>query len=283
MGMTFIEYSLFLSGAACLCLFLIRTLAPFLRFRLDNTSESTSRILREEFLSLAPGQVRGILLSAAGIAALGAMVSTRDIFWFVVAGVCPVLLCGVVARCVRAKRRRKIVSQLPAFLEILSGHVKAGHSIPESLQAAILLLPSGIREEIQWLCQAIRLGTPLPDALRVWEERMACEEISMIVCPLRIAIPAGGNLYDLLTRCRDILNAKIRQQEKMRSLTAQARLQALVLTLLPPGFIAVLSKIDPGYLDQCRNSGAGKTLLAIAGTLQLLGWLCIRRIMAASK
>ena len=281
--MTFTEYLLFICGAACLSWFLIRTIAPFLRFRLDNTSESTSRILREEFLSFAPGQVRVFLLSTAGIAALSAIVSTRDFFWFVVAGVCPVLLCGVVARCVRAKRRKRIVSQLPAFLEILSGHIKSGHSIPESLQASIPLLPSGIKEEVHWLCQAIRLGTPLPDALRMWEERMACEEISMIVLPLRIAIPAGGNLFDLLTRCRDILNAKIQQQKKMRSLTAQARLQAFVLTLLPPGFIAILSKIDPGYLARCRDSGAGKTILAIASALILLGWLCIRKIMAASK
>jgi tight adherence protein B len=281
--MTVTEYSLFICGAASLSCFLIRTLAPFLRSRLDNTSESTSRILREEFLSFAPGQVRVILLAAGGIAALSAIVSTRDIFWFCVAGGCPVLLCGVLARYVRSKRRKKIVSQLPAFLEILSGHVKAGHSIPESLQASTTLLPSGIQEEIRWLCQTIRLGTPLSDTLRIWEEHMACEEISMIVCPLRIAIPAGGNVYDLLTRCRDILNAKIRQQNKMRSLTAQARLQALLLTLLPPGFIVVLSKIDPVYLSRCLDSGAGKTILGIAGALQLLGWLCIRRIMAASK
>jgi tight adherence protein B len=283
MGMTFTEYSLFIGGAACLSCFLLRTLAPFLRSRLDNTSESASRILREEFLSFAPGQVRVILLSAGGVAALSAMLSTGEIFWIFVAGGCPVLLCGVLARYIRSKRRKRIVSQLPAFLEILSGHVKAGHSIPESLQASITLLPSGIQEEIRWLCQTIRLGTPLPDALRMWEERMASEEISMIVCPLRIAIPAGGNVYDLLTRSRDILNAKIRQQNKMRSLTAQARLQALVLTLLPPGFIAVLSRIDPEYLSRCRDSGAGRTILGIAGALQLLGWICIRRIMAANK
>jgi tight adherence protein B len=175
------------------------------------------------------------------------------------------------------------VSQLPAFLEILSGHVKAGHSIPESLQEAVSLLPSGIREEIAWLCQVIRLGTPLTEALLAWEQRMACEEVSMIVCPLRIAIPAGGNLYDLLSRCRDILRTKIRQEEKMRSMTAQARLQALVLTFLPLGFIAVLSKVDPEYLVRCRRTEAGMTILAIAGALQFLGWLSIRRIMAAKR
>src|SRR4030065_40460 len=148
----------------------------------------------------------------------------------------PALLGGVLVRQCRARGRKRIVAQLPAFLEILSGHVRAGHSIPESLQEAIALLPSGIREEVSWLCQSIRLGVPLPDALRVWEQRMACEELSLIVRPLCIAIPAGGNLHDLLTRCRDMLRAKMRQGEKMRSLTPQAQLQGPLLTPFPPRF-----------------------------------------------
>ena len=281
--MTVVEYSLFAGGAICLAYFLFRTLAPYFRFRLDNTAETTSKILREEFLSLAPDQVRRILLAAGAMTAFAAMVSTKDPLFVVVAGLSPAFFSCAVARYIRTRRRKQIVSQLPAFLEILSGHVKAGHSIPESLQEAAPLLPSGIREEVSWLCQTVRLGTPLPDALLVWGQRMKCEEISMIVFPLRIAIPAGGNLYDLLTRCRDILRAKIRQEEKMRSMTAQARLQALVLTMLPPGFIAVLSKIEPEYLARCRETVVGKTILAITVGLQLLGWLVIRRIMAASK
>jgi tight adherence protein B len=283
MGMTLTEYSLFACGGICLAFFLLRSIVPSFRSRLDNTAETTSRILREEFLSLTPKQVRGILVVAGGVAGFVVMVSTMDFFWILVAGSSPALFCGVVVRTIRTKRRNRIVSQLPAFLEILSGHVKAGHSIPESLQEAVPLLPPGIREEIAWLCQWIRLGTPLTEALLAWEQRMECEEVSLIVCPLRIAIPAGGNLYDLLTRCRDILKAKMRQEEKMRSMTAQARLQALVLTLLPPGFIAVLSKVDPEYLIRCRETEAGMTILAIAGALQFFGWLSIRRIMAAKK
>jgi tight adherence protein B len=281
--MTITEYSLFTSGAICLAHFLFRTLGPFVLSRLENTAEATSRRLREDFLSFSPGQVRCFLLSAGIIVALAVMVATGDVFWTMVIASTPVLLCGVFVRHVRERRRKRIVSQLPAFLEILAGHVKAGHSIPESLQETIRLLPSGIREEISWISQAIRLGTSLPDTLLVWEQRMACEEISLIVRPLRIALPAGGNLYDLLSRCRDILRAKTRQEEKMRSMTAQARFQALILTLLPPGFIVVLSKIEPEYLVRCRETGAGITLLGIAGMLQILGWISIRRIMAAIK
>jgi tight adherence protein B len=283
MGMTFTEYSLFAGGSICLAFFLLRTIAPYFRFRLDRTAETTSRILREEFLSLGPDRLRRFLLAAGALTAFAAMISTRNVLWAMVAGFFPVFLPGLVVRHVRSRRRKRIVAQLPAFLEILSGYVNAGHSIPESLQEAIPLLPSGVREEVTWLCQMVRLGTPLTDVLLAWAQRMESEEVSMIVLPLRIAIPAGGNLYDLLTRCRDVLRAKIRQEEKMRSMTAQARLQALILTLLPPAFIAVLSRIEPGYIARCRETTAGRTILAITAALQLLGWFFIRRIMAGSK
>lgn len=102
----------------------------------------------------------------------------------------------------------------------------------------------------------------------------------MVVRPLRIALPAGGNIVDLLLQSRDILRARNRMEEKMRSMTAQARLQASVLTLLPPAFVAVLSKVDPNFLPRCTGTIQGKGILAVAAFLQLLGWLTIRKILS---
>jgi len=109
---------------------------------------------------------------------------------------------------------------------------------------------------------------------------MPCEEVSLAVRPLRMALPAGGNIVALLERTRDALRARIRMQEKMRSMTAQARLQACVLTLLPPAFIAMLSRIDPAFLPRCLGSVQGKAILVTAGILQALGWLTIRKILS---
>lgn len=283
MGMTLPEYLLFACGATCLVHFFIRTAIPSCRTRLDDAAEETAKRLREDFLSLSPQQVHRTMLGAGFVSAIATFSVTHDLFLATVAGAVPSCLCGAAARLVRARRRNRIVSQLAAFLDVLSGHVKAGHSVAESLQEAIPVLPSGIREEVSWICQTTRLGTSLPDALLLWEGRMGCEEVSMIVRPLRTAIPVGGNLHVLLTRCRDVLRMKTRQAEKMRSMTAQARVQALILTFLPVGFIAILSNIEPSYLSRCLDTAAGKTILSVAGTLQLLGWACIRRIMAGNR
>jgi Flp pilus assembly protein TadB len=63
-------------------------------------------------------------------------------------------------------------------------------------------------------------------------------------------------------------------------MTAQARLQALVLTLLPPAFAVALSKVDPGFIPCLLGAPQGKAIIAIAFALQVLGWVTIRKILS---
>ncbi len=278
--MTVAEYTLFAGGAALLVLFLLRTAAPRFGNRFEKTADQASRDLREEFLFLSPRRTMAILLVMGGILATAAILLIKDVLWAAVLAIAPTLLSGLAIRRFRRKRRMKIIAQLPGFLDVLSGHARAGHSLPESMLESVSLLPAGIREEVSWMSQLIRLGTPLAEALLLWEQRIPCEEISLAVRPLRLALPAGGNIVALLERTRDILRARFRMGEKMRSMTAQARLQACVLTGLPPAFIAMLSGVDPDFLPRCLGSLQGKAILAAAGILQVLGWLTIRKILS---
>lgn len=278
--MTLTESVLFAGAAALMALFVTRTVAPFFRNRFVKTADRASKDLREEFFVLSTRQTMVILLVAGGILAAVAILFAKDIVSAVVLGSAPTLLSGLAVRRFRRNRRARIVSQLPGFLDVLSGHARAGHSLQEAFLESVPLLPSGIRDEISWMSQRIRLGTPLAETLLLWEQRVPCEEVSLAVRPLRLALPAGGNIVVLLERTRDVLRARIRMREKMRSMTAQARLQASVLTLLPPAFIAILSRIDPDFLPRCLGSLQGKAILAAAGVLQLLGWLTIKKILS---
>jgi tight adherence protein B len=281
MGMTWIEGTIMAAGAALLSAYLLATAFPRLRGRLENSAARHSGDLREEFLLLPPRTILAVQFAAGALIGVAVFTFTMDILWALVSGLLPVLLSGMAVKFFRKRRRKRVASQLPGFLDILAGQVKAGHSLQEALTETIPLLPRGIKEEVSWIFRLCRLGTPLSDAFLLWEERMACEEVALVVRPLRVALPAGGNLVDLLERTRDVLRARIRMGEKMRSMTAQARLQAAVLSLLPPAFMAVLSKVDPAFLPRCLGTAAGKTILLMSGILLCLGWLTIRRILAA--
>jgi tight adherence protein B len=197
-----------------------------------------------------------------------------------VAGIVPILISGFMVRIYRERRRKRVIAQIPGFLDILAGQVKAGHSLQGALSDTIPLLPHEIRNEISWVFRLCRLGTSLSEAFALWEERMPSEEVALVVRPLCVALPTGGNIVELLTRSRDILQSRNRMREKMRSMTAQARLQAAILTLLPPVFTVVLSKVDPDFLPRIVGTVQGKAILMIAAFLQFLGWLTIRKILA---
>ena len=131
-----------------------------------------------------------------------------------------------------------------------------------------------------WVLQQIRLGIPLSDALSSWEDRIRSDEISLFVRPLRVALPGGGNIAELLERTRDILRMRTLMREKMRSMTAQARLQATVLTCLPAAFTAALSRVDAGFLPNLFGTPQGKAILCAAAVLLSLGWVFIRKILS---
>lgn len=278
--MTAAETGTFCLGAAMIVRFLLRTALPGASRRVAFASTRHSDSLREEFVQLPPSRIATGLLLSGVLCACAALAISRSLPAAIVSGALPVFLAGTLVQWFRIRRRKKILSQLPVLLDLLVGHVKAGHSLSESLAETVPLLPSGIREEMAWALQKTRLGTPLVEAFALWEERMPAEEISLIVRPLRAALPGGGNIADLLEQTRDILRRRIRTMEKLRSMTSQARLQAVVLTLLPPSFAAVLSRIDPGFFPNLVGTPQGKTILLIAAVLQTLGWVTIRKILA---
>jgi tight adherence protein B len=279
-GLTPGETGIFALGAALITRFLLRAALPRARKGFVSAANRHSSDLREEFVLLPPARVAAALLVSASVLAGAALASTRSIPVAAACGAAPILSAGFLIRWYRNRRKRSILAQLPSLLDLLAGHVRAGHSLSESLAETVPLLPAGIREEMAWVLQQNRLGIALPDALAQWEKRIRSEETSLLVRPLRAAIPGGGNIVDLLERTRDILRLRMRTAEKLRSMTAQARLQALVLTLLPPAFAVALSKVDPGFFPSLLGTPHGKAIMAIAFTLQILGWVTIRKILS---
>ena len=280
MGLTPAEAGTFLVGAALIVRFLLRAALPSARTRIVSAADRHSRDLREEFVHLPPRRIAVVLLLSAAILAVGALATTRSAAVAAASAIAPLLFAGLPIRWYRNRRKRSILSQLPSLLDLLSGHVRAGHSLSESLSETVPLLPPGIREETAWVVQQYRLGNSLPEVLARWEERVRSGEISLLVRPLRAAIPGGGNIVDLLERTRDILRLRIRASEKLRSMTAQARLQALVLTLLPPAFAVALSKVDPGFFTNLLGTPQGKAIVAVASALEIAGWISIRKILS---
>lgn len=280
MGLTPVEAALLCLGTGLLLRGLHRSVLPSVSRRFARASDRHSDRLREEFIHLPASRIAAGLLASGFLCACLVLSASKSIAAAAACGFAPILFAGTLIRWYRSRRRKRILSQIPSMLDLVVGHLKAGHSFPESLVETVSLLPSGIREEMAWLLQKHRLGTPLAETFLLFEERMPSEDVSLLVRPLRATLSGGGNVVDLLEQIRDILRRKNRTKEKLRSMTAQARLQAVVLTLLPPSFAAVLSRIDPGFFPELVGTPQGKAILLVALVLQTMGWLTIRKILS---
>ncbi|MCL1925977.1 MAG: type II secretion system F family protein [Syntrophorhabdaceae bacterium] len=279
MGLSRIEIASFALGTGLVLRYLIRIALPSAARRFESRSNRLSDTLRGEFVQMPASRIALVLIIAGLVLACFAIVAT-GLLIASIAGLIPALLAGTAIRWYRARRRKLILSRLPVLLDLLVGHLKAGHSFSESLAETIPLLPSGIREEMSWVMQKHRLGTPLVETFLLFEKRIPSEDVSLFVRPLQAALSSGGNLVDLLEQTRDILRRRNRSAEKLKSMTAQARLQAMVLTLITPVFALILSRIDSSFLPNLIGTPQGKIILAISVTLQVLGWITIKKILS---
>ena len=191
MGLTLAEGGIFVLGAALIARFLLRAALPQAHTRFVSAANRHSDELREEFVHLPPARIAAVLLVSAIVLGGAAMAATRSVAAAAISGAAPVLFAGLLVRWYHNRRKRSILSQLPSLLDLLSGHVRAGHSLPESLAETVPLLPTGIREEMAWVLQQNRLGTPLAEVLAHWEERIHSEEATPSSC-----VPCGRRFQE---------------------------------------------------------------------------------------
>lgn len=281
--MTVLESVLLAVGAVLVGRFLVASLVPAGWESLKARSEEGSLTLREEFLFLSPRVLQGTALLSGCTACL--FVSGRF-------GLLPALLSGgaaavavpvILVRRMRASRRRNLRRQLPGTLRLLSASVRGGNSLPQALVQAVPLLPETMRKEVDWVCRKYRLGTPLVAVFQEWEERMGDDEFRIFLRPLRASQRTGGNVAELLDRCRQVFESRNRAAERLSAMTAQGRMQALVLSLLPPVLLLLLFRVDPPSRERLLHTTPGQALLCASAFLQCVGWFAVRWVTGTGR
>jgi tight adherence protein B len=109
---------------------------------------------------------------------------------------------------------------------------------------------------------------------------MPIEEVSLLILILRVSHESGGSSADALQSLGDVLRRKLALEAKIRALTAQGRLQATIMSLLPLILLMLLCWIDPMSAQELLTTRNGQLALALTGVLQLVGVALIRRIIA---
>jgi tight adherence protein B len=181
---------------------------------------------------------------------------------------------------VKAGRRRKAFEDaLPDSLQLVAGSLQAGYSLPQSLDAVVREGAEPMSSEIGRAMSQSRLGVPMEDALERVGTRMASRDFDWVVMAIRVQREVGGNLSEVLGTVAATIRERARLHRQIRALTAEGRLSALILILLPIGITGLLSLMNPQYLAPLFTTGLGRVMFASAVILVALGTLWMRKLI----
>jgi tight adherence protein B len=226
--------------------------------------------LEKARIPVRPGEF--ILFAAAGGVVLAAFLTAITSSWvFGLAGLAATPLIANVVLNQRVTRRiKKFEEQFPDALTLIASSLSAGHTFLRAIQMMTEEAEPPISEEFARVVNETQLGDPLVDALERMAHRLDIRDVDWVVQAIRIQQTVGGRMADLLHTLADFIRAREEIRREIDVLTAEGRVSAYVLGVLPPGLAVFLQMTNPGYLDPMfRGWGpvflGGAVLSIIAG------------------
>ena len=148
------------------------------------------------------------------------------------------------------RRLRKFEDQLSDTLNLWVNALRSGYSILQALEAIATELPAPVSVEFERVVQEVRLGLSVPQALNNMLRRMPSEDLDLVVTAVNINREVGGNLAEVLDTISFTIRERVRIKGEIRTLTAQGRISAWVIGLLPIALAFILLGINASYMSE---------------------------------
>lgn len=191
-----------------------------------------------------------------------------------------VLAFPVVFVRMKAKRRRdKFVAQLPDMLTLLSSTLKAGYSLGQGLDAVSKEIDDPMGAELRRAVTEAQLGRPIDESLESVSERMGSDDFTWAVMAIKIQKEVGGNLAELLLTVAETMTLRSRLLGEVKALTAEGRMSAYVISILPPGLGVVMYTLNPGYVGTMFENTGGMIALGAASVWAVFGFVWMQKIV----
>lgn len=246
----------------------------------ERFTRETGFHLRELFLFVDPARLYVLNLALTLLGALAAWLLSASLLMALVAAIVLALTPRGVLRWLRKRRVEHIEQQLPDALQMLAGTARAGLSLPAAIRQVSAELTPPLQQELLLVQHEQRLGVSLDDALENLARRVPAQPVKLMVSAMRIANETGGGLAETLERTANTLRSQQAMELKILALTAQGKLQAWVVGLLPMFLLWVLNRMEPDAMSQLWTTQLGWGVLAAVLVMEFIGVLLIRRIVA---
>ena len=215
---------------------------------------------------LVPGLVLALWLRLPGWAVLLAALATAGL---------PLL------HLTRARQARltRFERQLPEALDMMSRAMRAGHAFPTALKLVAEEAVAPLGEEFKIAFDEVNFGVSMGDALNNLAQRVPSMDLQYFVVAVLIQRESGGNLTELLGSISAIIRDRHKLAGQVRVLSAEGRISAWVLCLLPFGAGGMMYMANPGTMGVLVHDPVGRQMSGAALLMMIFGVLAIRKII----
>lgn len=179
----------------------------------------------------------------------------------------------------RNRRFAKIEEQMPDALDLIKRALKAGHPFSQTLKLVAEDMNEPIAHEFDLLFSEVNYGGDMRNALLSMLERVPSVSVMALVTAVLVQKDTGGNLAETFERITAVIRGRFKLARRVRTLSAEGRMSAWILALVPLILFGGISFTSPEYLPILVKHPVGKNLIAGAIVLGVVGLLWIRKII----
>lgn len=241
--------------------------------------QSLSRLVEQSGESTSVAKTLSRSLFLAIVAASIVFLYSKVILLSILAGLVLAFLPIVLLIRKRAQRLVIFEEQLADSLGVMSRALKSGHPLTETFNLISEEMPDPIASEFGRVFSDLNYGMPLKAALQSLLVRIPSMSLHSFVTAVLIQSETGGGLAEILENVSDVIRSRFKLQRKIKTLSAEGRMSAWILAMVPfvlAGFISISS---PDYLPVLFNDPLGQKIILGAFVMLILGILWIRRII----
>lgn len=180
---------------------------------------------------------------------------------------------------IQKKRTSKIEKQLVSALIFLGNALKAGLDIVQGLELAVDSIDAPISEEFDQILQEYHFGVSLEEALIGFRDRVQSIYVETFVTSIIIQRESGGDVTKIIQQIIQTVRSSYKLQGKIEALTAQGRIQAIIVSALPWVLGGLLLAIQPDFMLPMFRTTLGMILLSVLVIWQFIGILVIKKVV----
>ncbi len=179
----------------------------------------------------------------------------------------------------KQKRMRKFQAQLPEALDMISRSMKAGHAFTTGMRLAADEFDDPLGTELSYTLDEINFGVSVPDALKSLVRRLNCKDLNFFVVSVILQRETGGNLAEIIEKLAHLIRERFKLLDKIKTLSAEGRLSAIILTCIPFVVAGILYFKNPKYIMVLYTDPTGRIMAAVVLCMVILGIYIMKRIV----